>query len=297
MGNRMRNRKGLAVFIILLLTLFIGQGSFAGDRGNKKHKKTGILLVAFGSSLPEAQVSFKNIDRKVKAAFPKIPVRWAYTSSIIRKKLAKQGKYLDSPKEAMIKMSEEGFTHVAAQSLHTIGGKEYNEILRSVRRFQDSGGFESIRVGNPLLYTQEDLGKMTKALLENIPKERTKDDGVVFMGHGTHHPSNAFYAALMFQIQRKDPNVFIGTVEGYPKIDDIKEMLLEKKIEKAYLMPLLSVAGDHARKDMAGDDEKSWTSILTKMGIEIIPILKGTAEYDNVVEIWVGHLGAELAYF
>ncbi len=293
----MGSHKRLAIIIILLLALLIGTGIIASKQGNNKPQKIGIVLVAFGSSLPEAQVSFENIDRKVKAAFPKIPVRWAYTSSIIRKKLAKQGKYLDSPKEAMIKMSEEGFTHVAVQSLHTIGGKEYNELVRSVRRFQDSGGFESIRVGNPLLYTQEDLGKMTKALLENIPKERTKDDGVVFMGHGTHHPSNAFYAALMFQIQLKDPNVFIGTVEGYPKIDDIKEMLLEKKIEKAYLMPLLSVAGDHARKDMAGDGEKSWTSILTKMGIEIIPILKGTAEYDNVVEIWVGHLREVLAHF
>jgi sirohydrochlorin cobaltochelatase len=295
--DRMRSRKRLAIFIILLLTLFIGQGTLAGDRGDKKPKKTGILLVTFGSSLPEAQVSFKNIDRKVKVAFPKIPVRWAYTSSMIRRKLARQGKHLDSPKRALTKMSEEGFTHVAVQSLHTISGKEYNELLRSVRRFQDSGGFERIRVGHPLLYAQEDLEKMTEALLENIPKERKKGDGVVLMGHGTHHPSNAFYAALMFQIQRKDPNVFIGCVNSYPEIKDIKEMLLEKKIKKAYLMPLMSVAGDHARKDMAGDGEESWVSILTKIGIECIPILKGTAEYDNVVEIWVDHLREVLAHF
>ena len=293
----MRNRKRIAAIFILLLTFFIGTSTWAGDNKNKKPKRIGILLVAFGSSLPEAQVSFENIDKKVKAAFPRLPVRWAYTSSMIRKKLAKQGKHLDSPKGALTKMSKEGFTHVAVQSLHTISGKEYNELLRAVRRSQDSGGFERIRVGYPLLYAQEDLEKMTEALLENIPKERNKGDGVVLMGHGTHHPSNAIYAALMFQIQRKDPNVFIGCVNSYPEIKDIKEMLLEKKIKKAYLMPLMSVAGDHARKDMAGDGEESWISILTKIGIECIPILKGTAEYDNVVEIWVGHLGAELAYF
>ena len=291
----MRNRKRIAAIFILLLTFFIGTSTWAGDNKNKKPKRIGILLVAFGSSLPEAQVSFKNIDRKVKAAFPGLPVRWAYTSSMIRKKLAKQGKHLDSPKGALTKMSKEGFTHVAVQSLHTISGKEYNELLRSVRRFDESGGLERIRVGHPLLFTQEDMGKMTKALLENIPEERKKGDGVVFMGHGTHHPSNAFYAALMFQIQRKDPNVFIGTVAGYPQIEDIKKMLLEKKIEKAYLMPLMSVAGDHARNDMAGDDEKSWVSILTKIGIECIPILKGTAEYDNVVDIWIDHLRGALS--
>ncbi len=291
------NRKGLAISVVLLIVLLVGWGITATNRGYAKQKKIGILLVAFGSSLPEAQVSFKNISRMVKSAFPEVPVRWAYTSSMIRKKFARQGKHLDSPKGALTKMSKEGFTHVAVQSLHTISGKEYNELLRSVRRFQDSGGFERIQVGHPLLYTQEDMEKMVKALLENIPEERKNGDGVVFMGHGTHHPSNAFYAALMFQIQRKDPNVFIGTVKGYPQIDDIKEMLLEKKITRAYLMPLLSVAGDHARNDMAGDDEKSWVSILTKMGIESIPILKGTAEYDNVVDIWVDHLRVALAHF
>jgi sirohydrochlorin cobaltochelatase len=141
------------------------------------------------------------------------------------------------------------------------------------------------------------MARMARALLENIPKERKEGEGVVFMGHGTHHPSNAFYAALMFQIQRKDPNVFIGCVEGYPEIDDIKELLLEKRIKKVYLMPLMSVAGDHARNDMAGEDKDSWISILTKIDIEGIPILKGTAEYDNVVEIWVDHLREALDTF
>ena len=53
----------------------------------------------------------------------------------------------------------------------------------------------------------------------------------------------------------------------------------EKKIEKAYLMPFMSIAGDHAKNDMAGDEDDSWKSIITKAGIQCIPILKGTAEY------------------
>ena len=291
------NRKKLGVIVALQLALLVGWGLTTAEHGYARQEKIGILLVTFGSSLPEAQVSFENIDKKVKEAFPKVPVRWAYTSSIIRKKFAKQGKQLDSPEDALKKMNEEGFTHVAVQSLHTISGEEYNELLRSVQTFQDSDKFEDIIVGYPLLSSQEDMEKMTDALLADIPKERKKQEGVVFMGHGSRHPSNAFYAALMFQIQRKDPNVFIGCVEGYPKIDVIKEMLQEKKIKKVYLMPLMSVAGDHARNDMAGKGEDSWVSVLTKAGIESLPILKGTAEYDNVVDIWVDHLREALAHF
>ena len=55
-------------------------------------------------------------------------------------------------------------------------------------------------------------------------------------------------------------------------------------------MPFMSVAGDHARNDLAGDEEDSWKSILTKQGFECDVTLKGTAEYDNMIDIWAGHL-------
>ena len=43
-------------------------------------------------------------------------------------------------------------------------------------------------------------------------------------------------------------------------------------------MPLMSVAGDHAKNDMAGDEPDSWKSILTRNGFQCENILKGTAE-------------------
>jgi sirohydrochlorin cobaltochelatase len=268
-----------------------------GGHGHKKEKKVGILLVAFGSSEQSAQVSFENIDRKVKAAYPEIPVRWAYTSSIIRAKLAKQGKILDSPEVALARMQDEEFTHVAVQSLHTIGGAEYHDLRRSVGAFKSMGAFERLILGYPLLATQKDMERTVDAILGIIPKSRRKGDAVVFMGHGTHHPSNAFYAALMFQVQLKDPNIFIGTVEGYPEINDILALLKEKKIKKAYLIPFMSVAGDHAKNDMAGDEPDSWKSILTKAGIQCETLMKGSAEFDSFVDIWVDHLGGPLGHF
>jgi len=117
------------------------------------------------------------------------------------------------------------------------------------------------------------------------------------MGHGTHHPSNAFYAALMFQLQLRDPTILVGTVEGYPDLDLIQELLRKKKIKKLYLMPFMSVAGDHAKNDMAGDEDDSWKSILTKAGFECVPVLKGTAEYDEFADIWVDHVGGPLSHF
>ena len=291
-------RRNIQIYLLSgLVTMFLCIAAWAGDHGHKAPKKVGILLAAFGSSLPSAQVSFGNIDKAVKANYPGIPVRWAYTSHMIRKKLAKQGRHLDSPEVALAKMQDEGFTHLAVQSLHTIGGAEYHDLRRTVGAFQVMGGFQRIILGYPLLATQEDMQRAVHAVLSIIPKDRKKSEAVVLMGHGTHHPSNAFYAALAFQLQLEDPNIFVGTVEGYPEVDLIKELMLQKQIKKAYLMPFMSVAGDHAKNDMAGDEDDSWKSIFTKAGIQCVPILKGTAEYDVFVDIWVDHLGGSLSHF
>lgn len=284
--------------LIMLLGVFLTVPVLAGEHGHKRETKKGILLVAFGTSVPGAQVSFRNIERQVKAAYPEIPVRWAYTSKIIRRKLATTGQHIDSPETALARMMDEGFTHVAVQSLHTIAGEEFHDLQRNVRAFTGmAGGFESVQVGYPLLGTQQDLERVVDAMIKQIPRVRKKSEAVVLMGHGTPHPSNAFYAAMMFHFQQRDPNIFVGTVEGAPEIDDIRKMLLAKKIKTAYLIPFMSVAGDHAMNDMAGDEADSWKSILSAAGIRCVPILKGTAEYDEIVAIWVDHLGAVLSRF
>jgi len=291
-------RKKLIISILsIILFVSLCASAMAGGHGHKAPKKVGILLVAFGSSEPSAQVSFENIDKKTKAVYPGIPIRWAYTSHIIRQKLAKQGQILDSPEVALAKMQDDGFTHVAVQSLHTIGGAEYHDLRRTVGAFKMMGGFQRIILGYPLLATQEDMQRAVAAILKTIPLNRKGNEAVVLMGHGTHHPSNAFYAALMFQLQLEDPNIFVGTVEGYPGVDLIKALLLKKKIKKVYLMPFMSVAGDHAKNDMAGDEDDSWKTIFTKAGIQCVPILKGTAEYDDFVDMWVDHLKGPLSHF
>ncbi len=287
----------ICVIVCAVCSLMLAGVGVASHHGEGKEKKVGILLVAFGSSEDSAQISFENIDRKVKETYPDIPVKWAYTSHIIRKKMAGQGIELDSPEVALAKMLDEDFTHVAVQSLHTIGGAEFHDLRRSIGGFMMMRGFDRIILGNPLLATQEDMERTVEAIFANIPAERRKEDAVVLMGHGTHHPSNAFYSALNFQIQLQDPNVFIGNVEGYPEIDTIQMLLKKNNIKKVYLMPFMSVAGDHAKNDMAGDEDDSWKSILTKDGFEVVTILKGTAEFDEFVQIWVDHVGGPLSHF
>jgi len=259
--------------------------------------KKGILLVAFGSTVPEAQVSFDNIERSVKKSLPGVPVYWAYTSRIIIKKMAKEGKHAATPAEALAKMMRENFTHVVVQSLHTVPGAEFHGMLKNVHKFGGMDkGIKKVLVGYPLMATSEDVQRVAEAIIKVIPRERKKKEGVVLMGHGTHHPADVYYAALAYHLQKLDPNVFVGTVEGWPEIDDIKADLEKRRIKRVYLMPFMSVAGDHARNDMAGPEQDSWKSILEQEGIQCLPVLKGTAEFQEFVDIWVDHLKSAFSH-
>jgi len=294
----MQTKTAIKLLVLLALVSLVLPPSLLFAHGDKRPMKKGILLVAFGSTIPEAQVSFDNIEQSVKKDLPGVPVYWSYTSRIIIKKMAKEGKHLATPAEALAKMMRENFTHVVVQSLHTVPGAEFHGMLKNVHKFAGMDkGIKKVLVGYPLMATSEDVQRVAEAIIKVIPKERKKKEGVVLMGHGTHHPANVYYAALAYHLQKLDPNVFVGTVEGWPEIDDIKADLKKRRIKRVYLMPFMSVAGDHARNDMAGPEENSWKSILEKEGINCVVVLKGTAEFQEFVDIWVDHLRAAFEHF
>ena len=61
-----------------------------------------------------------------------------------------------------------------------------------------------------------------------------------------------------------------------------------------HLYPFMIVAGDHAKNDMAGDDE-SFKTMLEDMGKQVDFELKGLGEYDYVRKLILKH--AKEAYY
>jgi len=268
------------------------------EHGDTMHdSKKGILLVTFGSSYSDARAAFDNIEDIVKRAYPDTPVHWAYTSKIVRHKLAEEGKDIKSPAQALATMQDEGFTHVAVQSLHVIPGSEFHDLRSVVQGFRDmNGGLKKITLGHPLLAEPESLERVQEAMLENVPADRKSDEAVLFLGHGTHHPSNAFYPAMAYIFQQADPMAYVTNVhKSAPKLEPILAELQQKNTDTVYLLPFMSVAGDHARNDMAGSGEDSLKSVLESKGFEVQTVMKGMAEYDNVAGIWLGHLEQAMA--
>ena len=55
------------------------------------------------------------------------------------------------------------------------------------------------------------------------------------------------------------------------------------------LAPLMIVAGDHARNDMAGDGADSWKNEFLREGYEVSCLLKGLGEYEEVRKLFAEH--------
>jgi sirohydrochlorin cobaltochelatase len=286
-SSRLSLRLALGLALALCLTLGLARPAPAQEAPAKG--KTALLLVAFGTSVPEAREAFRAMEDKARAAFPGQEVRWAYTSHIIRKKLAAGGETLPTVEEALDALAKDGFTRVAVQSLQVVPGEEFHKVVRAVQT--RAPGFERLTLGQPLMAGTGDLKRLAEILPTCVPAERKPSDTVLFMGHGTAHAAGAFYPALEYYLERQGGRMHVATVEGEPSLEDAVARLKKDKVRTAWLVPLMSVAGDHAQNDMAGSEDGSWVNVLAKAGIKTRPVMKGLGQCGPVADLWIEHLG------
>lgn len=65
-------------------------------------------------------------------------------------------------------------------------------------------------------------------------------------------------------------------MEGYPGFDEALRRLKERHaVRRVELRPLMVVAGDHAKNDLAGDEPDSWKSMLEAEGYQVSCVLRG----------------------
>ena len=230
--------------------------------------KQAILAVSFGTSYPEAEQScILPVEAALAKAFPSHDVRRAYSSRIIMRKLRERGEAIESEAEALERLRREDYGEIAVVPTHFLHGIEYELV-------KDAAG--GLRVSEPLLETQADLSWMAD-LLGKIAAEEGRP--LLMMGHGTEHAADETYARLRELLPE---NVYLACVEGEHSLEEQLPELERLPVKDLALMPLMLVAGDHARNDMAGDDEDSWKSILTRRGFDVRVRVQGLGALQEV---------------
>ncbi len=278
---------------------------------DKKHDNA-LLLVTFGSTYEEPHKTYKGMVEKFKKAFPNRDVYLSFTSTIcITRWGAKTKEYYATPDIWLNALANNGYKNIAVQSLHVIPGEEYLLVKNYyIPRFQAEHKGIPVTLGHALLASDEDIAKVGDILLNKFKSQLDGGQTVIFMGHGNPKKEyiedmpnvNAGYVKLQENMQKKFPKqILVGTVDYEPTLIDkilpkMKEELGLKEGAVVNLTPLMSIAGDHANNDMAGnreegvpEEEQSWKVQMTDAKYSVNCVLKGLGDYPEIVDVWIKH--------
>ena len=309
------------VFLAALVLCLFGVRTTTAGEYRVEHKHA-VVLAMFGTTVEPALQGLLNIRQQMRRAYPGTPVRIAFTSNIIRKiwqKRAKDPDYarahpevpadilrVQGPLATIANLQDAGYDTIVVQPTHIAPAEEFLDLTSYVQALASIDTikkkfkpFHKLVIGRPLLGTfgpahpyGEDIKAAVRAMKPDADRARQQSAALVYMGHGNDFfPSGGSYLQFQHEMRQAYPDVLtvVGTVEGYPGLDQVVAQLKEAGVRKVVVQPFMIVAGDHATNDMAGPEEDSWKSVMEKAGIDVVPVLHGMGENDRVAEIFVRH--------
>lgn len=254
-----------------------------------------LLVVSFGTSFPESRrKTIGAIEDALERQFGDYSLRRAFTSGIILRSVArKEGLTMDSISAALERARKNGVKELLVQPTTMMNGFEYDKLVSLVR--EHSAAFASVKIGAPLLSSEEDFDKLIDAVTDAVQEYDDGKTAVIFMGHGTEAASNSVYCRLQSRLRERGFfRYYVGTVEAEPTVRDVLKQI-PPECRRVVLEPLMIVAGDHANHDMAGDEEDSWKSIFSAAGYEVVCLLRGLGELEAVRAIFADHARGAIA--
>lgn len=230
--------------------------------------KKAIVAISFGTTHSDAEAScIRPVEDALRTAFPDWQVCRAWTSRMIARRLKARGEDVENEAEALERLRREGTDAIVLVPTHMIPGQEYRRVLAAA---------DGLPVSAPLLADDGDLDWMA-ALLDGIARREGRT--LLVMGHGTEDAADETYARLRARLTAR---VKLACVEGQYALDGILDDLEAVPGKALTLMPLMLVAGDHAKNDLAGDEEDSWRSRLLARGFDVRCRLEGLGALEAV---------------
>ncbi|MBO4906083.1 MAG: sirohydrochlorin cobaltochelatase [Bacteroidaceae bacterium] len=298
------------------------------QKAKSNHDKV-ILLVAFGSTWNQAFLAFDATKAAYEKAFPDCDVYVSYSSAICINRAA-AGENTDdngnivkrnyyAPNFWLHAFATAQYKDITVQSLQVIPGEEYSRVINYIKDFAnnhlgdlDDAYLQSLEghlwLGTPLLNNAADVAEVARLLNEEY-KTKAAEGVVAFMGHGNPdnydtYKANIRYTQLQTALQGYSKNYFVGTVDMKDNYkQDVYARMLAEGITsgKINLYPLMSIAGDHANNDMAGQGEEywdaedeesednSWYEYFKHKGYTPEANLLGLLEVESIRNVWMNH--------
>ena len=269
-----------------------GDASRDNPRNGDSIGENELLVVSFGTSYNDNRAAtIGAVESAMETAFPDYAVRRGFTANIIIEHVQRRdGVVIDDVTEALARAKANGVKNLLVQPTHLMNGYEYGDLVKELEAC--AGDFESVKIGAPLLTTEEDFAVVAQAMVDAAAGHDDGKTAVCYMGHGTEAASNGIYARMQKHLSDSGhDNFFVGTVEAEPTAEDLVKLVKAGGYEKVVLRPMMIVAGDHANNDMAGDGEDSWKSVFTAAGFQVTCEINGLGELEAIQQLLAAHAG------
>lgn len=260
---------------------------------NVDNEKTGILLVHYGTSNDKSRAqTIDKLNSRVAETFPDCAVVEAYSAPSVIKTLAKRGIKKLYISQALDSLKALGCNKLVVQSTMLLDGVMTEMLRTEVGKVKND--FRAVSVVRPLLYSVDDCRTMIEMLTKSLLADKsvaTKKSQVVLVGHGSDSPANAMYSQIDYLLKAEGKSSWhVGTIEGFPKIENVEQQLKKSKNKNVILVPLLYIAGNHQKEDIDG----VWKTQLQTKGYHVDVFGKGIGEMTEIQNMIIGKIGAQI---
>ena len=260
---------------------------------NVDNEKTGILLVHYGTSNDKSRAqTIDKLNSRVAETFPDCAVVEAYSAPSVIKTLAKRGIKKLNVSQALDSLKALGCNKLVVQSTMLLDGVMTEMLRTEVGKVKND--FRAVSVVRPLLYSVDDCRTMIEMLTKSLLADKsvaTKKSQVVLVGHGSDSPANAMYSQIDYLLKAEGKSSWhVGTIEGFPKIENVEQQLKNSKNKNVILVPLLYIAGNHQKEDIDG----VWKTQLQTKGYHVDVFGKGIGEMTEIQNMIIGKIDAQI---
>ena len=220
------------------------------------NKDTAIILSCFGSVVEQQR--YFEFEEYIKEQFSDIDIFMAFSSKMVIKALAKEGKRYKNLPQVMADVDMEGYKRYIVVSVNIFPTDEHEVLIRMVKGFREFS-LANIRYTTPLLHKTKETSLYLKQLDEKIRGDREIIN--LYIIHGVPVLNLGGLESVSYAsnfLSRINSNNITCSLEGefpfYAVKDAIKDEIL-LKIEsnpnlEVQIVPMLLVSGNHYEKDM-----------------------------------------------
>ena len=260
---------------------------------NVDNEKTGILLVHYGTSNDKSRAqTIDKLNSRVAETFPDCAVVEAYSAPSVIKMLAKRGIKKLNVSQALDSLKALGCNKLVVQSTMLLDGVMTEMLRTEVGKVKND--FRAVSVVRPLLYSVDDCRTMIEMLTKSLLADKsvaTKKSQVVLVGHGSDSPANAMYSQIDYLLKAEGKSSWhVGTIEGFPTIENVEQQLRNSKNKNVILVPLLYIAGNHQKEDIDG----VWKTQLQTKGYHVDVLGKGLGEMAEIQDMIIAKIDAQI---